>query len=109
MQGVASCIQHMIIIVCLQESRMALLEMIDHMVTGNTEISEYANFHRFVGNNKTVRVACIMEFRKACNSKSSDFNRFVCLKGCNHMPLYADALLLHCGIGDVYRQLILFG
>src|SRR5688572_19492920 len=98
----------MIIVIRLQESSVALLKVIDYIVAGDTKVSEYSNLHSFIRNNKTMWVAGVMEFRKACNGKSTNRNRFVCFKRCNQMTLHTETLLLHGFVGNINRHLIFF-
>src|SRR5437879_349560 len=73
--------QHLRIIICFQESSMALFKMADELFATNTKISKHANIHRSATDHKTMRIACIMDLGKSSYGKRTDGYGFVWNKG----------------------------
>src|SRR5215203_3162169 len=74
---VASFIQHFLIIIGFQKSRVAPAEMADYMLARKAYICKNANIDVLKGYYKAVRICSIMKFWKSSDRKAADGNRLI--------------------------------
>src|SRR5579872_3841132 len=106
---IAAVLQEVLVVVCLQESRMALPEMPDQVLANVTEVREDADSNGGGRYDEAARVCGVMRLRKRCNGEVAHRNRLPRVEDPDELRLEGASQLLPGGPGDKDRQLISFG
>src|SRR5690348_13517309 len=102
-ERVISFVQHVFVIVRLQESCMALFEIMDHIFTRFTDIRKYPYRYFVTLHYKTVRICRIMKFRKSYYRQIADKYRLVRYENFYQRLLKRQPTVLHGGFSDINR------
>lgn len=83
---VGALLQHLLVVVGLQKSGMALAEVVGEGLAGLTNISKHAHLGGPVGNDKTVRVGRVVALGKRPHAQPTNPDRLVGRQRMNGKP-----------------------
>jgi hypothetical protein len=78
--GVLSVFQHFVVIICFEESGIALAEVPYYMGAWGADIGEYAYPYSIAIDDKAVRVYGIVQFLESRNRKAAEGYRHTCIE-----------------------------
>lgn len=78
---VAAGIEHLIIVISLQNYGMALAEIMAHIFAGAANVGHHPYMYAVAGNHKAVRIGSIVKFRKGGNLQITNAYGIICTKG----------------------------
>lgn len=109
MKGIAAFLQHVFVIICLQECGMTLPEMPDQVLAGRANIREHPNDGGAFPDDKAVWIGRIVELRKRCDRQSSYGHGTISAKSTYKMLLQLATPVLQSIRSDIHWQLIFPG
>src|SRR5690242_19658342 len=94
-------VQHVFVIVRLQESRMTLFEIPNYIFTRFTNIRKYPYRYLVTLNHKTIRICRIMKFWKSYHRQIADKYRFMRHENSYQRPIKNQPSVLHSCFSNI--------